>query len=240
MKEYFKIIREALSQNRVKNNGVYYESHHIIPKSFNKKSLTVLLTPEEHYYVHKILAEYWKDHFLYGKKMLWAFHRISYDKNRKISKEEYGEARRILMSLWTRKQTKAHSQKISKARTGKKTIVHPVTNQIKYVNPKELKEWITLGWNNTNLKKGQKGIMSDKGKLSISESIKKYQTGKVGLESKASKGAVIYQDASGNIFEAGSCLQLSYIVNINQSSLAYRLKKHEGKTMRGYSIRYKN
>lgn len=215
MKEYFKIIREVLSQNRVKHNGIYYEAHHIIPRSFNKKSSTVLLTPEEHYIVHKILAEYWKHHILYGKKMLWAFHRISYDKNRKLSKEEYGEARRILMSLWTNEKSISHKEKISismKRNTNNKTRVF----------------------------KGMKSDMTDKGKIKLSQLRKQDQTGKVGLESKASKGAVIYEDTSGNIFEAGSCLQLSYLVSINQSSLAYRLKKHEGKMMRGYSIRYKD
>ena len=68
MKEYFKIIRQAISQERKKNKGIYYEAHHIIPKSFEKKSTVVLLTPKEHYTVHNILAEYWKNHTVYGKK----------------------------------------------------------------------------------------------------------------------------------------------------------------------------
>jgi hypothetical protein len=215
MKEYFKIIREAISQNRVKNNGVYYESHHIIPKSFNKKSSTVLLTPEEHYTVHKILAKYWKHHIFYSKKMLWAFHRLSYDKNRKLSKEEYREARIILMSLWASEKSISHKEKISISMKGN-------TN------------------NKSRVYKGMKSNMTNKGKVKLSQLRKQDQTGKVGLESKASKGTVIYEDTSGNIFEAGSCLQLSYLVLINQSSLAYRLKNHQGKMMRGYSMRYKN
>ena len=93
MEQYFRIIRQILQENRKKNEGVYYEAHHIIPQSFGKRSTTVLLTPEEHFTVHKILAEYWKEHSIYGKKMLWAFHRISYDGKRKLTKEEYGEAR---------------------------------------------------------------------------------------------------------------------------------------------------
>lgn len=215
MKEYFKIIRKALSENRQKNKGIYYESHHIIPKSFNKHSSTVLLTPEEHYIVHKLLAEYWKDHFLYSKKMLWAFHRLSYDNKRKLSKEEYGEARRILQNLWKSEKSITHKEKISISMKGN-------TN------------------NSSRVHKGMKSSMSNKGKVKLSELRKQEQTGKVGLESKASKGAVIYEDSLGNIFEAGSCLQLSYLVLINQSSLAYRLKKHEGEMIRGYSIRYKS
>jgi len=73
MEQYFKIIRQAIVENREKKVGTYYEAHHIIPKSFGKKSTTVLLTPEEHYNVHKLLAEYWKNHTMYGRKMLWHF-----------------------------------------------------------------------------------------------------------------------------------------------------------------------
>ena len=215
MKEYFKIIRKVISEDRIKHKGTYYESHHIIPKSFNKNTSTVLLTPEEHYLVHKILAEYWKDHILYGKKMLWAFHRLSYDKNRKLSKEEYGEARRILQKLWKSDKSISHKEKIS----------------------------ISMKKNTNNKSRVFKGMNSDiteKGRSKLSQLLKDSQTGKIGLESKASKGIVIYEDSLGNIFEAGSCLQMSYLVPINQSSLAYRLKNNEGKMMRGYSIRYKN
>ena len=70
MKQYFKLIREILQEGRKKNEGIYYEAHHIIPQSFGKKSTTVLLTPEEHFTVHKILAEYWKDHSIYEKKKI--------------------------------------------------------------------------------------------------------------------------------------------------------------------------
>jgi hypothetical protein len=215
MKEYFKIIRKALSESRGKNQGIYYESHHIIPKSFNKQSKTVLLTPEEHYIVHKLLAEYWKDHFLYGKKMLWAFHRLSYDNKRKISKEEYGEARRILQKLWKSEKTITHKEKISISMKGN-------TN------------------NSTRVFKGMKSDLTQEGKNKISRSITLYQTGKTGIESKAGKGEVIYENIKGEIIQAGSCLQLSYLVSICQSSLAYRLKNNPGKIIRGYSIKYKS
>ena len=69
MDEYFKLIRQVLQESRSKGEGVYYEAHHIIPKSFSKKSSTILLTPEEHYLAHKYLAENWKNHSPYGKKM---------------------------------------------------------------------------------------------------------------------------------------------------------------------------
>jgi hypothetical protein len=43
-----RIVRQILQEGRKKNEGTYYEAHHIIPQSFGKKSTTVLLTPEEH------------------------------------------------------------------------------------------------------------------------------------------------------------------------------------------------
>ena len=118
MEQYFKLIRDVQQEGREKNGGVYYEAHHIIPRSFGKKSTTVLLTPEEHYRVHKILAEYWKDHSVYGRKMLWAFHRISYDGKRELTEEQYGESRRILQDLWKRKKTEEHRKNIGKSLVG--------------------------------------------------------------------------------------------------------------------------
>ena len=37
--EYFTIIRAALKANRSKKTA-YYEAHHIVPKSFGKKSFS--------------------------------------------------------------------------------------------------------------------------------------------------------------------------------------------------------
>ena len=105
--DYFKIIRQALSEIREKGKDQYYEAHHIVPEcfeQFNKKSSTVLLTPEEHYRVHKILANEFKDHPLYGEKMLWAFHRMTYSGDIELSDEEYAIARKALMKLWKRKK----------------------------------------------------------------------------------------------------------------------------------------
>jgi hypothetical protein len=100
--EYFDLIRKVLKEDRKKGGDVYYEAHHIVPQSFNKVSSTVLLTPEEHYEAHKLLAQYWKGHSVYANKMYWAYHRMAFDKGRKMSKEEFGEARRILTKWWAR------------------------------------------------------------------------------------------------------------------------------------------
>jgi hypothetical protein len=213
MRKYFEIIRKALSEGRAKGK-VYYEAHHIIPKSFGKKSSTVLLTPQEHYECHRLLAQELGKHPIYGQKMLWAFHRLAYDKQRKLTADEYAEARLILMPLWTRKKTEEHKSKLSKAKIGN-------TN------------------NSSRVYKGMKSDMSEDGRKRVAESRRKEQTGKVGLDAKASKGTVICEYEDGRILEAGSALQLAGLINLPQSTVSYRLNKFEGVMKNSYKIYYK-
>jgi hypothetical protein len=212
MKEYFKIIRQAISQERKKSEGVYYEAHHIIPKSFGKKSTTVLLTPEEHFTVHKLLAEYWKSHTVYGKKMLWAFHRISYDGKRHLTKEDYGEARKILQTLWKSDKSVLHKEKISIALKGN-------TN------------------NSSRVFKGMQSSMTQKGRASISESRKKDQTGKTGLLAKAAKGPYTVIFETGESYTAGSYSELVKLTGISLGTLQHRLTHKEGLFLKKWSIR---
>lgn len=47
-------------QTRSKNDGIYYESHHIYPRCLggtNEKTNLTLLTPEEHYVAHQLLVK---------------------------------------------------------------------------------------------------------------------------------------------------------------------------------------
>ena len=213
LKEYFQIIRQALSESRLKGE-TYYEAHHIVPKSFKKRSSTVLLTPQEHYECHKILAQELGHHSIYGQKMLWAFHRLAYDKQRKLTADEYAEARKMLMPLWTRKQTEEHKRKISEAQKGN-------TN------------------NSSRVYKGMKSSMSEEGRKRIAEFRRREQLGKVGLEANASKGAVIYESEDGNIIEAGSASQLALLINIPQSTISCRLTKHPNIMKKGFKVYYK-
>ena len=64
IKIYNKLIIKAKSESRKKSDGVYYEAHHIQPKSFGGKGdgrntihpNIVLLTPKEHYIAHLLLV----------------------------------------------------------------------------------------------------------------------------------------------------------------------------------------
>ncbi len=212
LKSYFEIIRFALSQNRKKGEGIYYESHHIVPKSFGKNSTTVLLTPEEHYKVHKCLARAFTGHTLYGQKMLWAFHRMAYDKDRKITEEEYSEARQVLMPLWKRKKSEQWKEHMSHKMKGNKNGVGGKDN------------WIP----------------TEENRKRYSEAATKRQLGKIGKESRASKGCVIYEKYDGTVIEAGSALQLSKILGIHNSTIQSRLREKHGLMYNGYSVSYKD
>lgn len=213
LKDYFQIIRRALSESRQKGE-IYYEAHHIIPKSFNKQSSIVLLTPEEHYECHKILAEELGKHPIYGQKMLWAFHRLTYDKQRKLTAEEYAEARKVLMPLWSKKKTEEHKRKISEAQKGN-------TN------------------NSSRVYKGMKSDITEEGRKKLAKIQRKNRTGKIGVNATASKGVVICEYENGKIVEAGSALQLSILTGIPQPTISLRLKNNTGKIKKGFRIYYK-
>ena len=75
---YSNIIIKAQSEPRKKGNMVYYERHHIIPKSMggsNSKDNLVLLTAKEHYICHYLLIKFTKSGGLY--KMVHAFRMIN-------------------------------------------------------------------------------------------------------------------------------------------------------------------
>ena len=235
MHEYFQIIRQALSENRTKGE-IYYEAHHIIPRSFGKKSSTVLLTPEEHYRCHRLLAEHFRQHTTYGKKMLWAFHRISYDGKHKLTEVEYGEVRRLLQSLWKAKKTDTHKENIRKTRAGKKTIVHPETKDIKYVTVEDLQNWLDQGWENTNYTKGRTKLITEEGREKLAESRRKHQIGKTGLSAQAAKGPYTVEFQDGKKYTEGSYPELSKATNIPFATLQYRYTHKKGQMLKGWSI----
>jgi hypothetical protein len=187
---YFKIIRAALLSDRKKGEDTYYESHHIIPQSFNKKSSEVLLTAREHYRVHKILAKEFKSHPIYGQKMLWAFHRMVYDGKRKLTEEEYSQAREMLMPLWKRHKKESWKIEMSEKMKGNKNAINGKKN-----------------WNPTE---------EQRKNMSIAATIR--ELGNIGENSKASKGVVICENIlTGEIIEAGSALQLSKKTGVHYS-----------------------
>lgn len=120
--------------------------------------------------------------------MLWAFHRMTYNNGRKITEQEYAEARELLMHLWKRDKTDSFKQKISHVMKGNK---NGVGNK---------KNWVP----------------TEETRKKYSELATRSKLGKVGEQSRASKGAVICENIlTGEKIEAGSALQLAKIIGIN-------------------------
>jgi hypothetical protein len=137
---YYKIIEKAKNQERKKNKGIYYESHHIVPKSLggsNNKTNLVLLTAKEHFICHRLLT---KMCVLNSNKikMLYALHRLANGNNLLFTSQQYLIARTALIEAnknricteetrqklreagYKRKHSEKTKEKISKIRKGKK------------------------------------------------------------------------------------------------------------------------
>jgi len=70
---YDNLIDYAKNQSRSRNDSIYYESHHIVPKHMggpNDSSNLVLLTFREHVLAHYLL---WRIHNKYGDKIMYMF-----------------------------------------------------------------------------------------------------------------------------------------------------------------------
>jgi hypothetical protein len=126
---YLNIIKKALLENRIKNNGIYYEKHHILPKSMfplwsKKKTNLVLLTAREHYICHLMLSK------IYGDKMVYALWRLINNKQQKYIikgsrdyqrlKEQFAEINRKTKSVKGFKHSDISRQHMSEARIGMK------------------------------------------------------------------------------------------------------------------------
>jgi hypothetical protein len=99
-KIYEKIINYAKSENRSREDNVYYEYHHIIPKCLNGKDEfdnKVLLTAREHFVCHKLLTYIYKGNY----KIYHAFHLMAFMNKRKyeITSRDYAYAIELFRSI---------------------------------------------------------------------------------------------------------------------------------------------
>lgn len=113
---YNLLILTAKNEKRIKGSKIYYESHHIIPKSFggsDDSTNLVLLTGREHYLCHYLLTKFTQYDEL--NKMIYAFNFMNINQNHKINSKLY-EANRI-----------KHSKLVSEKHKGK--LVSDVTKK---------------------------------------------------------------------------------------------------------------
>jgi hypothetical protein len=98
---YINIILNSKMSNRSKKDS-YYEHHHILPtclfpeySNFNKNNWNgVLLTPKEHFIVHKLLCKFTKKNTPYYFKIMNAFGAISIKQKSVLNSKQYAECRK--------------------------------------------------------------------------------------------------------------------------------------------------
>ena len=123
-KHYENLIISRKKLNRKKNDGIYYESHHVIPKSCggsNEQDNLVLLTFKEHFIAHILLTKIYDGEL--KRKMyyaLWRMSKGSKNHKRAISATQYQLCReaeqKAKIGHIVSDETKL---KISKGNTGK-------------------------------------------------------------------------------------------------------------------------
>jgi hypothetical protein len=93
-KIYDDLMLKARSENRVKNIGVYYEAHHIIPRCLGGEGTTsqwsthpniILLTAKEHFVAHKLLCEIYPN----NDKLMYAYFMMCNAKNSENNERKY-------------------------------------------------------------------------------------------------------------------------------------------------------
>lgn len=99
-KIYESIILNARNKNRSRDDGNYYEDHHIIPKCLNGKDEPgnkVLLTAREHFVCHKLLTYIYKGNY----KIYHAFHLMTFMNKTKyeITSRDYAYAIELFRNI---------------------------------------------------------------------------------------------------------------------------------------------
>lgn len=142
---YKKIIDQAKAENRMKNQGVYYEQHHIVPDFlFKNRKRTgpkghldgnpdspenlVLLTFSEHLMAHYYLYEIYKEtryEYSAGSALQFFFVKATGNHKRQVNLTEVDE--KFLKEMEHLRLL--GNKSISKARTGKMPVVDAVTRK---------------------------------------------------------------------------------------------------------------
>ena len=89
---YFQLIEKARGESRSKSDGIYYESHHIVPRCLGGNEV-ILLTAKEHYICHLLLTKMCVD----GEHKLKMFHAFFYMKSVSESHERYIPSREFAL-----------------------------------------------------------------------------------------------------------------------------------------------
>lgn len=122
-KAYMSIISKAIKENRSKDDNVYYELHHILPKSLfplwkTKKSNLVLLTAREHFICHKLLTKIYPSKAMYFALVSFIGNNHFYISSREIERLRADYAKRTLgenNAFYGRKHSEETKRKMSES-----------------------------------------------------------------------------------------------------------------------------
>lgn len=165
--EYFTIITNATTQCRTKGGDVYYESHHIIPKSMggnNTKHNLALLTAQEHFRCHQLLVDMVTGPHQHKMYRAWfrMVHGNRHQRTVPVDAEEYEKIRRQISQHMSQKFKgitipDERKQRISNSKQGTMTDSHrqAISDAHKGKTP----------WN-----KGHRGMISEETRQKIRES----------------------------------------------------------------------
>ena len=175
---YYNLISSRQLLDRVKGSGIYYESHHILPKSLggdNSKENLVLLTFKEHFIAHLLLSKMYDGDI--KRKMCYALWRMSKGSSkheRIVSASQYKTCREAEREAKKNHVVSEQTRlKISLGNKGKKRtpeMIEAHRNRIKgttHTTSEETKEKISL---------------AQKGKKHSPERIEKNRISHIGLK----------------------------------------------------------
>ena len=148
---YKKIYDDFISDRLQKQNiDGYFETHHIIPKSYgglNKKENLIKLTAKDHFFAHMLLAKIYKGKMIFALNMMCKT-RTQTHKNKSVyevfKKQIAEEISKVNKNKIVKQETK---DKLSATQTGRKHTIERIENnrkaQLGKVMTEEVKEKIS-------------------------------------------------------------------------------------------------
>ena len=225
------MINKAKNENRIKNDGTYYEEHHIIPKSLggtNDKSNLVLLTAREHFIAHWILTKIYKG----NPKMICAFNSfcMSLNKDPSLSKN-YEHARQKVSNLMRTEYNpaKAYGENI------KETTYVNNGKISKRIKKDDLEDYLSNGWQkgrkkfvrkSHSMETRQKISIANKGKKTSQASIDFFKNNKHFWLSKNGKSIQVFEYDLQKYLDEGWVRGRHVLRNYDVSKVKYFAKNN--------------
>lgn len=123
-KIYDDLINKCKKENRNKYNGIYYESHHIIPRCMNGSDEShnlVLLTAKEHWLAHLLLIEIYPNNYKLKKAIWYMTLLTSSQRKYKTTGRQYDRIRNeYILTLKGKFRDEEYRKNISNSKLGSK------------------------------------------------------------------------------------------------------------------------